>query len=104
MTGKALARRIAEVLFIEPASGRGAGAATTRRAARILAGGFVARRSKTTRGFSLLAPRTRPKFAAALLYQPQAWCTTFVNRATRVSEELGQFSAAGLPDRFSPGP
>jgi hypothetical protein len=50
MTGKALARRIAEVLFNEPATRRGAGAAPTRRAARILAGCFVARRSKTTAG------------------------------------------------------
>jgi hypothetical protein len=50
MTRKALARRIAEVLFNEPATRRGAGAAPTRRAARILAGCFVARRSKTTAG------------------------------------------------------
>ena len=45
-----LARRIAEVLFNEPATRRGAGAAPTRRAARILAGCFVACRSKTTAG------------------------------------------------------
>ena len=45
-----LARRIAEVLFNEPATRRGAGAAPTRRAARILAGCFVARQSKTTAG------------------------------------------------------
>jgi hypothetical protein len=55
MTRKALARRIAEVLFNEPATRRGAGAAPTRRAARILAGCFVARRSKTTAG--ILPPR-----------------------------------------------
>jgi hypothetical protein len=55
MTGKALARRIAEVLFNEPATRRGAGAAPTRRAAGILAGCFVARRSKTTPG--ILPPR-----------------------------------------------
>src|ERR1700761_8692273 len=82
MTRKALARRIAEVLFNEPATrrgagaapnrragegkivksllkepatGRGAGAAPTRRAAWILAGCFVARRSKTTAG--ILPPR-----------------------------------------------
>jgi hypothetical protein len=48
MTRKALARRIAEVLLNEPATRRGAGAAPTRRATRILAGCFVARRSKTT--------------------------------------------------------
>ena len=50
MARKALARRIAEVLLNEPATRRGAGAAPTRRAARILAGCFVARRSKTTAG------------------------------------------------------
>src|SRR5580693_1702047 len=55
MTRKALARRIAEVLFNEPATRRGAGAAPTRRAAWILAGCFVARRSKTTAG--MLPPR-----------------------------------------------
>src|SRR5258708_20666982 len=27
------------------------------------------------RVFSFLAPRTQPKFAAALLYDPQTWCT-----------------------------
>ncbi len=51
-----LARRIAEVLFNnEPATRRGVGAAPTRRAARILAGCFVTRRSKTTAG--ILPPR-----------------------------------------------
>jgi hypothetical protein len=50
MTRQALARRIAELLFKEPATRRGAGAAPTRRAARILAGCLVARRSKTTAG------------------------------------------------------
>src|SRR5271166_2435553 len=55
MTRKALARRIAEVPFNEPATRRGASAAPTRRAARILAGCFVARRSKTTTG--ILPPR-----------------------------------------------
>ena len=50
MTRKALARRIAELLFNEPATRRGAGAAPTRRAARTLAGCFVARRLKTTAG------------------------------------------------------
>src|ERR1700726_4939938 len=37
MTRKALVRRIAQVLFNEPATRRGAGAAPTRRVARILA-------------------------------------------------------------------
>jgi hypothetical protein len=60
MTGKALARRIAELLFNVPASRRGAGAAPTRRAARILAGCFVAPRSKTTAGI-LPPPAAHPE-------------------------------------------
>src|SRR5271165_6919001 len=31
---------------------------------------------KPQRVFSLLAPRTQPKFSAALLYEPQTWCTS----------------------------
>jgi hypothetical protein len=63
MTRKAVARRIAEVLFNEPATRRGAGVAPTRRAARILAGCFVARRSKTTEG--ILPPTASPARTAA---------------------------------------
>jgi hypothetical protein len=72
MTRKTLARRIAELLFNEPATRRDAGAAPTRRAARILAGYIVARRSKTKLG--ILPPRAAhpgQKFAAALLHDPQ---------------------------------
>ena len=50
-----LARRISESIFNEPATRRGASAAPTRRAARLLAGCFVARQSKTTAG--ILPPR-----------------------------------------------
>src|SRR5689334_1119878 len=63
MTRKALARRIAEVRFNEPATRRGAGAAPTRRAARILAGCCVARRLKTTAG--ILPPIASPARTAA---------------------------------------
>ena len=63
MTRKALARRIAQVLFTEPATRRGAGAAPTRRAARILARCFVARRSETTAG--ILPPTASPARTAA---------------------------------------
>src|SRR5580692_9865382 len=85
MTRKALARRIAELLFNEPATRRGAGAAPTRRAARILAGCFVARRSKTTAG--ILPPRaahpatirssaaTTSLRLGALMRQVTDWCT-----------------------------
>ena len=63
MTRKALARRISRALFNKPATPRGAGAAPTRRAARILAGCFVARRSKTTAG--ILPPTASPARTAA---------------------------------------
>ena len=59
-----LARRIAEVLFNEPATQRGAGAAPTRRAARILAGCFVARRRNRGRVVRPGPPnRERDRFA-----------------------------------------
>ena len=50
MACKALARRMAGVPFNEPATPQDAGAAPTRRAVRLLAGCFVARRLKTTAG------------------------------------------------------
>jgi hypothetical protein len=78
MTHKALAGRIAEVLFNEPATLRGAGAPQPEGLARILAGCFVTRRSKTTAGILPPHAGTQPKFAAALLYQPQTWCTNAV--------------------------
>jgi hypothetical protein len=59
MTRKALARRISESIFNEPGTRRGAGADATRRAARLLAGCFVARRSKTTAGI-LCSSRRAP--------------------------------------------
>ena len=68
----------AELLFNEPATRRDAGAAQPEGLARILAGCFVARRSKVkdhSGVFSLLAPHNQTKFAAALLYEPQTWCT-----------------------------
>jgi DNA-binding helix-hairpin-helix protein with protein kinase domain len=78
MTGKG----IAEVLFNEPATRRSAGAAPTRRAARIWPGALLLVGQRPQRVFSLLAPRTQPKFAAALLYEPQTWRTisTFCRR------------------------
>ena len=54
MTRKALARRIAELLFNEPATRRDAGAAPTRRAARIL-GPLLPVGQRPQRVFSLLA-------------------------------------------------
>jgi hypothetical protein len=76
MSRKALARRIAELLFNEPATRRGASACPNPEGLRGFWPGallFVGQRPQ--RVFSLLAPRTQPKFAAALLYEPQTWCT-----------------------------
>ena len=77
MTGKALARRIAELLLNEPATRRVAGAAPNPKACadfgRVLCCSSVKDRS----GYSPSSRRrTQPKFAAALLYEPQTWCTT----------------------------
>jgi hypothetical protein len=47
----------------------------TLRAARLLAGCFVAHQSKTKRVFSLFASRIQPKYAAAPLPQSLTWCT-----------------------------
>ena len=76
MTRKALARRIAEVLFNEPATRRGAGAAPTQGLREFWSGALLLVGQRPQRVFSLLAPRTQPKFAAALLYEPQTWCTS----------------------------
>jgi hypothetical protein len=37
------------------------------------------------RVFSFLAPRTQPKFAAALLYEPQTWCTRTEEQISKLS-------------------
>src|ERR1700751_2620397 len=97
MKRQALARRIAELLFNEPATRRGAGAAPTRRAARILAGCFVARRSKTTAG--ILTPRAAHpgKIRAALLYEPRTWCTS---SGFGPEARLTSFARLEAPDRL----
>jgi hypothetical protein len=51
-----------------------------------LAGALLLVGQRPQRVFSLLAPvrleppRTRPKFAAALLYQPRTWCTRILEK------------------------
>jgi hypothetical protein len=77
MTGKALARRIAEVLFNEPATRRGTGAAQPEGLRGFWPGALllVGQRPQRVFVFSLLAPRTQPKSTAALLYQSRKWCT-----------------------------
>src|SRR5271166_5814748 len=85
--------QISEFGFNEPATRRGAGAAPTRRASRILAGCFVARRSKTAAG--ILPPRAAhpAKIRTALLYEPQTWCT---RRAASVSRSRTSKKRPGI--------
>jgi hypothetical protein len=76
MSRKALARRIAEVLFNEPAARRRR-RPNPKGCADFWPGALLLVGQRPQRVFSLLAPRTQPKFAAALLYEPQTWCTNF---------------------------
>jgi hypothetical protein len=76
MTRKALARRIAEVLFNEPATRRGVGAAPTQGLRGFWPGALLLVGQRPQRVFTLLAPRTQPKSTAALLYQSRKWCTS----------------------------
>jgi len=48
---------------------------------------------------SLLAPRTQPKFAAALLYEPQTWCTSSFS-----CFYICTFSGRAAPDRAGARP
>jgi len=82
MTRKALARRIAELLFNEPATRRGAGAAQPGGLCGFWPGALLLVGQRPLRVFSLLASRTRPKAAAALLYEPRTWCTTSLRTQT----------------------
>ena len=75
MTRKALARRIAGVLFNEPARGEAPAPPQPEGLRGFWPGALLLVGQRPQRVFSLLAPRTQPKFAAALLYEPQTWCT-----------------------------
>jgi hypothetical protein len=75
MTRKALVRRIAGVLFNEPATRRGAGDAQPEGLRGFWPGALLLVGQRPQRVFCLLAPRTQPKSTAALLYQSRKWCT-----------------------------
>src|SRR5580693_6279053 len=76
MTRKALARRIAET-YLTSRQRREAPAPPQPEGLRgFWPGALLLVSQRPPRVFSLLAPRTQPKFAAALLYQPQTWCTS----------------------------
>jgi hypothetical protein len=75
MTRKALARRIAEP-YLTSQQRREAPAPPQPEGLRGFWPGALSLVSqRPQRVFSFLAPRTQPKFAAALLYEPQTWCT-----------------------------
>src|SRR5215469_2290621 len=82
MTRKALARRIADSYLTSqqrgqaPAPPQPGGLCGFWPSALLLVG------QRPLRVFSLLASRTRPKSAAALLYEPRTWCTTSLRTQT----------------------
>ena|SRR5580704_10335653 len=85
MTRKALARRIAESYLTSQQ--RGEAPPQPEGLREFWPGALLLVAQRPQRVFSLLAPRTQPKFAAALLYEPQTlfrqklnWCTSGVNR------------------------
>jgi len=71
MTRKARKRRL-QPLSLLP-RWPGAGAAQPEGLRGFLPGALLLVAQRPQRVFSLLAPRTQPKFAAALLYEPQTW-------------------------------
>jgi len=106
MTRKALARRIAEVLFNEPANAaRRRPPPQTRKGRRgfwpdalLLVG------QRPQRVFSLLASRhPSQKFAAALLYEPQTWCTAFLRNTTHISTRNTSGISCARPYRTPTG-
>jgi hypothetical protein len=76
MTRKALARRIAEP-YLTSQQGREAPSPPQPEGLRgFWPGALLLVSQRPQRVFSFLAPRTQTKFAAALLYEPQTWCTS----------------------------
>ena len=76
MTRKALARRIVEP-YLTSQQRREAPAPPQPEGLRgFWPGALLLVSQRPQPVFSFLAPRTQPKFAAALLYEPQTWCTS----------------------------
>ena len=73
MTRKALARRIAEPYLTSQQ--RREAPPQPEGLREFWPGALLLVSQRPQRVFSFLAPRTQPKFAAALLYEPQTWCT-----------------------------
>ena len=75
-----LARRIAESYLTSQQRGEAPAPPQPEGLREFWPGALLLVGQRPQRVFSLLAPRTQPKFAAALLYEPQTWCTSAVNR------------------------
>src|SRR5258707_15076494 len=78
MTRKALARRIAEPYLTSQHRGEAPAPPQPEGLRGFWPGALLLVGQRPQRVFSLLAPRTQPKFAAALLYEPQTWCTSYL--------------------------
>src|ERR1700758_4729285 len=76
MTRKALVRRIAEPYLTSQQRGEAPAPPQPEGLRGFWPGALLLVGQRPQRVFSLLAPRTQPKFAAALLYEPQTWCTS----------------------------
>src|ERR1700731_2916044 len=76
MTRKALARRIAKSYLTSQQRGEAPAPPQPEGRRGFWPGALLLVGQRPQRVFSLLAPRTQPKFAAALLYEPQTWCTS----------------------------
>src|ERR1700746_1710334 len=76
MTRKALARRIAQPYLTSQQRGEAPAPPQPEGLRGFWPGALLLVSQRPQRVFSFLAPRTHQKFAAALLYEPQTWCTS----------------------------
>jgi hypothetical protein len=105
MTRKALARRIAGPYLTSQQRGEAPAPRQPEGLRGFWPGALLLVGQRPQRVFSLLAPRTRPKFAAALLYEPQTWCTSSGSCGKRLRLKNGNPPSLPLPfthgfDRF----
>ena len=92
MTRKAMARRIAGPYLTSQQRGEAPVPPQPEGLRGFWAAALLLVGQRPQRVFSLLAPRIQPKFAAALLYQPQTWCsrpTLFISVMSLRSPVLG---------------
>jgi hypothetical protein len=94
MTRKALVRRIAEPYLTSQQRGEAPAPPQSEGLRGFWPGALLLVSQRPQRVFSFLASRTQPKFAAALLYEPQIWCT----RACRAVGGVKKCEATLGPD------